>query len=200
MHDLGSSSLLTAILQRDHLKALTLTQPWASLVASGAKQRETRSWLTDYVGPLAIHAAKGSPPEAGVLCESEPFSRALEAAGYHQHAERTRNTYDLPLGAIIAIVWLEQVERITSHMLVTPQERAFGNYAPGRYAWRFGAVYPLRKPIPVRGALGLWSWQPPEEFWHDVQTVVDQMRMQAVAVPGRRPAAAKKPVRLMLGG
>lgn len=39
------------------MKAITLWQPWASLVAIGAKTIETRSWATKYRGPLAIHAA-----------------------------------------------------------------------------------------------------------------------------------------------
>lgn len=39
------------------VKTLTLLQPWASLVACGAKKIETRSWATKYRGPLAIHAA-----------------------------------------------------------------------------------------------------------------------------------------------
>lgn len=40
------------------MRALTLHQPWASLVAAGVKQIETRSWSTSYRGPLAIHAGK----------------------------------------------------------------------------------------------------------------------------------------------
>jgi hypothetical protein len=43
------------------MKALTLWQPWASLIALGAKTIETRSWSTKYRGPLAIHAAKRRP-------------------------------------------------------------------------------------------------------------------------------------------
>ncbi len=42
------------------MKAITLWQPWATLVAIGAKRFETRSWSTHYRGPLAIHAAKTS--------------------------------------------------------------------------------------------------------------------------------------------
>lgn len=38
------------------MKALTLHQPWATLVALGIKTVETRSWYTPYRGPLAIHA------------------------------------------------------------------------------------------------------------------------------------------------
>ncbi len=39
------------------MKALSLHQPWASLIAIGAKRVETRHWTTSYRGPLAIHAA-----------------------------------------------------------------------------------------------------------------------------------------------
>lgn len=43
------------------MKALTLWQPWASLIALGVKTIETRSWSTSYRGPLAIHAAAKRP-------------------------------------------------------------------------------------------------------------------------------------------
>ncbi len=45
------------------MKALTLHQPWASLIALGVKTIETRGWKTDYRGPLAIHAAKRKPAD-----------------------------------------------------------------------------------------------------------------------------------------
>jgi hypothetical protein len=45
-HQTSDIAFLTAILQRDTLKALTLTQPWATLVALGAKRYETRSSCT----------------------------------------------------------------------------------------------------------------------------------------------------------
>ena len=49
-------------------RALTLHQPWASLIAIGAKTMETRSWSTSYRGPLAIHA--GAAPVARTLPEN----------------------------------------------------------------------------------------------------------------------------------
>jgi hypothetical protein len=39
-------------------KFLTIRQPWASLIAVGAKTIETRPFSTKYRGPLAIHAGK----------------------------------------------------------------------------------------------------------------------------------------------
>jgi ASCH domain len=40
------------------MKALSVRQPWASLIASGKKTIEVRSWRTHYRGPLLICAAK----------------------------------------------------------------------------------------------------------------------------------------------
>lgn len=34
------------------MRGLSLTQPWATLVAIGAKKIETRSWTTTYRGAL----------------------------------------------------------------------------------------------------------------------------------------------------
>jgi activating signal cointegrator 1 len=42
------------------MKALTISQPFASLIVSGAKFIENRGWPTNYRGELAIHAGKGT--------------------------------------------------------------------------------------------------------------------------------------------
>jgi hypothetical protein len=44
---------------REPEKALSLWQPWASLIVLGHKDKETRSWPTSYRGRLWIHATKG---------------------------------------------------------------------------------------------------------------------------------------------
>lgn len=40
------------------MKALSVRQPWASLIAGGHKTIEWRSWRTNYRGPLLICAGK----------------------------------------------------------------------------------------------------------------------------------------------
>ena len=42
------------------IKALTISQPYASLIARGEKWIENRHWPTNYRGRLAIHAGKGT--------------------------------------------------------------------------------------------------------------------------------------------
>jgi hypothetical protein len=137
------------------MKALTLTQPWATLVSVGAKQIETRSWSTNYRGRIAIHAAKGFPRNAQNLCLMRPFSDALYTLG------------DLPRGAIIATAELWDIKHILRELpgfcgeqcLPPPEpERSFGDYAQGRYAWYLRDVKAI-EPIPVKGALGLWEWK-----------------------------------------
>ncbi len=54
-------------------RALTLHQPWASLVALGVKTIETRSWATKYRGPLLIHAGVRRPRPV----EVRPLAHAL---------------------------------------------------------------------------------------------------------------------------
>lgn len=136
------------------MKAITLTQPWATLVALGHKSVETRSWSTRYRGRLAIHAAKGFPPEARRFAEEERALGRLPAR--------------IPSGAIIAIAWLSDVRPAEEVALeVSGLERRLGDYTPGRFAWVLdrSRLYVLDEPLGCRGALGLW--EVPEEFHLD---------------------------------
>src|SRR6185437_11126448 len=81
--------------------ALSLWQPWATLVAIGAKRIETRHWHTHYRGPLAIHAAKRKDKDSLALCLSQPFLSALAAGGYD-------TPFELPFGLMIATCRLDQ--------------------------------------------------------------------------------------------
>mgnify|MGYP006320865015 FL=1 len=133
------------------MRTLSLLQPWATLVAIGAKQIETRSWATSYRGPVAIHASLGFPRSARNLCFEEPFCDALQAAGY-------LDVLDLPRGVIIATATIEAIVPMRELVAMpTEPERSFGDYAPGRFAWFLGDINPLVVPIPAKGKLGLWE-------------------------------------------
>lgn len=45
------------------MKALSVRQPWAEMIASGEKDIEYRSWATSYRGPLLICASQGWDPD-----------------------------------------------------------------------------------------------------------------------------------------
>lgn len=136
------------------MRALTLTQPWASLVAIGAKRIETRSWPTAWRGPLAIHAAQGFPAAARRCCYEQAFRIVLD---WHE-----LNPANLPRGVVLATCRLvdcvptEDAELLSG---LTWFESSFGDYSPGRWAWVLDDIQPLAHPVPARGALGLWSWK-----------------------------------------
>lgn len=137
------------------MRALSLTQPWASLVAHGEKTWETRSWSTKHRGPIAIHASAGFPVAAQQLVHEEPFADALNSHGYCL-AE------DLPRGAIVAVATLVAILPTRAcGGLSSNREWAFGDFSPGRWAWLLAWAKPLSAPIPCKGALGLWT-VPPE--------------------------------------
>jgi hypothetical protein len=138
--------------------AITLTQPWASLMAFGHKRIETRGRLTNYRGWIAIHAAKGFPEDCRCLCGDEPFRGRLLESGYQRSDE-------LPLGVVIAV--LKFTNCVTSDSLVSSSftgyawdERAFGDYSFGRYGFITEGVRRLREPIPIRGFQSI-PWRMP---------------------------------------
>jgi hypothetical protein len=137
------------------MRCLSVTQPWASLIAAGIKTIETRSWYTSYRGPLAIHATK--KPYAG------PWTRELMAATAETCGGITGYPKKLPLGAVVAIARLTDVtdaERL-ARLELGQEEIALGDYGPGRFAWILRDVVAI-DPSPAVGHLGLWSWDGPQ--------------------------------------
>jgi hypothetical protein len=158
------------------MKGLTLTQPWASLIQISAKRIETRSWSTSYRGPIAIHAAQGLGPVGGVLGLADQVSQSYFFDALFDG--KAGGVPPLPRGAIVAVAelvsivptktldrhdrqwnWTSPQGRLYEYTL-TDQERAFGDYSPGRYAWLLADIRPLREPVPYKGALSLWSVPP----------------------------------------
>lgn len=137
-----------------NMRTLSLWQPWATLVAIGAKKFETRSWPTNYRGPLAIHAAKRDL-ELAYWFKKPCFYPVLNQAGYSTSTE-------LPLGAVLCVVDL--VDCVPTESIrdrLSQEEHAFGDYTDGRYAWKLANVQVFIQPIPARGAQGIWRWVMP---------------------------------------
>lgn len=134
------------------IATVSLTQPWASLMAAGFKHVETRGWAPRYRGRIAIHASARYPAD----CRHYANGRVVTSVmGPH---------YVYPLGAVLAIGTLVRCVRTESIVdTLSATERKFGDYSNGRWAWIFEGVEPLPEPIPARGALNIWRWPPPVE-------------------------------------
>lgn len=115
------------------MKALTVWQPHASLMAIRAKRIETRGWSTSYRGPLAIHAAARKPDvemlEDGYAGElyrhAEPFDDCVaqwippqdDDPDWRLYTEHDRfvTPHPMPLGAVVATGNLVDVLPIVGH-------------------------------------------------------------------------------------
>lgn len=168
------------------MKAITIWQPWSSLLACGAKGHETRSWATSYRGPIAIHAAALSIPQVLKKCfppdhdaKNQFLDVLTEAFGDYAHIEDIMEYLDeLPTGAVVATANLIGCQKIIAPFgdrppcfgnapfirlsngdTYTPDnmELMLGDWTPGRYAWEFSDMK-LISPIHTKGKQGLWEW------------------------------------------
>jgi len=149
------------------MKAITVHQPHATLIALGEKGNETRSWTTKYRGPLAIHAGKKVYKD---LCEQEPFKSVLAKHGY--------TADNLPTGCVVAIANLADclpihLDHTGDAVLLDHKgspvhwigngsnEFHFGFYDNGRFAWQLKDINQIPKEcqVPVKGQQRLWNWR-----------------------------------------
>lgn len=144
--------------------ALTLDQPWASLLFGG-KDYETRSWHRG-IHPgmlLAVHAAKAWRGEYRRLIGTHPaFTAGLAALGFLAD-------YQIPRGAVLGIIRIDAIYQSRGGVLVDVTSGAtiplpgapgiyYGDFSDGRYAWRRTVVDYFRTPVPAKGKQGLWRW------------------------------------------
>lgn len=143
------------------MKAITVSQPWATLLASGKKRCETRSWKTNYSGEILIHAGKKDPLWGISAMGDEAWAKALLAIIQYEKFDRFER---FPTGAIIGKATLAGCVQIDRQMAERireqhPDEYAFGDFTPGRYAWVMDEAVLFDEPVPASGKQGLWNWE-----------------------------------------
>ena len=145
------------------MKALTIYQPWATLITLGVKHMETRSWDTKYRGPVAIHAGLAWPCRIGEHALIGEFDIERDQSGLLLRGKSLSWPYRLPMGAVVAIGDLFQTRSTTAtghHP--DDRERALGDHSPGRYAFSITSISRLPNPIPAVGHQGFWDWRMPD--------------------------------------
>jgi hypothetical protein len=133
------------------MKAISLWQPWASLVATRNKWVETRSWQTPYRGPILIHAARRKVTRD----EREYFESVAAFQDAMRMGEISWDT--MPYGQMVALAVLGRVVPTEAIRDAIPDmEYAFGDYSNGRWAWVFTRIDPI-DPFPYKGERGLFD-------------------------------------------
>jgi hypothetical protein len=122
------------------MKALTVKQPWASLIVRGGKDIENRDWATRFRGVVAIHSsAKLDQREMeDACCMMRAFVPKFSTARFKQDK--------FPTGSILGTV--EIVDCVKEYQ----SPWFFGEYG---FVLRNPVAFPV--PIPCRGALSLWD-------------------------------------------
>ncbi len=160
------------------MRALSLHQPWASLIAHGVKTIETRDWSTTYRGPIAIHAAKKWTQEQHDrwLEFADDFGPSRFPTLPEWKPPRRRVAADLPpLGCVVALATVTSCGQFTASgqsavrphgtiplawlngELVAADDMLTGDCTPGRWGWKLDLVLRLDEPFPMKGMQGLWT-------------------------------------------
>lgn len=167
------------------MKAISLWQPWATLIAAGIKPFETRSWAPprSLIGQtIAIHAARKVDKDAAALAEELVYGQRghdiadhIEAISSEDHVLDHRYIAAfghavLPVGVVVCTARLDAAfrmgpngtvtERITSRPMpecFTPRIDDYGDFSPGRWVWLLKDVHPFNPPLPAVGKQGFFE-------------------------------------------
>lgn len=137
------------------MKCFSYMQPWASLIYLLEKRVETRSRnYTVLAGRWhAVHASSTWKPDQRKLMSTEPFQARL---AYHGITAGNAVHQNFPRGAIIGVAFVSAIGP-TEDVVVSDQERAFGDYGPGRWAYHLGQFFGLARPILFTARLGVFD-------------------------------------------
>lgn len=139
------------------MKVLSMIQPWASLFVFGESGDETRSWKTNYRGPMAIHTSKKINNEA---CSHKAIQALLARHGCTPDS--------LPTGKIIATCTLVNCIQVLENdgtcailengRVISGNQYILGDYDVGNFAWEVEDMSMLEAYIHAKGRLGLWDY------------------------------------------
>jgi hypothetical protein len=144
------------------MKAITIWQPYASLIVLGLKRFETRSWGTGYRGPMIIHAAKKWDEE-----RERDYVRVVEALrtttfSAHSMSDEQLRLFCMPLGETFgkALGVVNLISCNPKHDGGSDFENTVGHFGAGRYGWECDQPRIFFDPVPAQGYQGLWSPSP----------------------------------------
>lgn len=125
------------------MKALTIKEPWASLIIDGYKKYEFRSWKTKYRGKILVHA--------GLSVEKDMLKR------FKDYKIDVKPGYILGEVTITDCILVD--EKFNKELReIDPIVYGRSNHVEN-YAWKIENVIKYDEPIPCKGKLGLWNYE-----------------------------------------
>lgn len=125
------------------MKALTIKEPWATLIIEGYKKYEFRSWKTAYRGKILIHA--------GLTLEKDMIDR------FKEYNLNCKCGYIIGEAEIVDCI---KVDKKFNEELIKINSLVYGksNHVE-TYAWKLDNVKKYNNPIPCKGKLSLWEYE-----------------------------------------
>lgn len=123
------------------MRAVTICQPYASLIATGQKRVENRSWPVKFRGGIAIHAGRSRQwlhSWDGLIPDPLPFGAVIARAN------------------LVACLPIDEIRR-GLHDRQFPWLREH-EHTEGPWCWVLDGVRAFPEPIPASGAQGIWFW------------------------------------------
>lgn len=117
--------------------ALTIRQPWATLIVQGAKTVENRTWATRHRGPFLVHAAAARCRQSYALASELTSRLGIILPDFDE----------LVRGAIVGGAAIMDCVDASKDPWAMP----FG------YHFELGAAWEARRPMRATGKLGFWQ-------------------------------------------
>lgn len=134
------------------MKAISIQQPFAALIANEQKKLETRTWKTDYRGPLLICAGQRTHQ----LFDFYDFRSGV--LGLQNYSAKNRFEIDKQLlsihGKALCVVDLVGVKKFEKSNAM--QDDACCDWYPGSFAWELENVR-MVEPVDVKGQLRIFN-------------------------------------------
>ena len=123
------------------MKALSIRQPWAWLILHAGKDIENRDWQTTFRGRILIHAGKGMT-----------VTEFADAMDFYEDRILDRKLWAMP-----KIDELARGALVGSVEVVGMTAQSDSPWFFGTYGWQLRNPIAFKKPIPWKGALGLFE-------------------------------------------
>jgi hypothetical protein len=150
------------------MRALTIWQPWASLIMLGAKPYEFRRWnyalrapglagqrIVIHAGSRPIHRAEVRDIIARVNDHISSLDKAIALPLLDRLMQAHRCQGVLPLACGLGTAILGTPISVTALFNSPADSDRIDHHM---WAWPLTAIERLDEPVPMRGAQGFWHW------------------------------------------
>jgi hypothetical protein len=140
------------------MKAISIKQPWASLIVEGIKDIENRTWKCSekYIGQRVLVHASGKMDFPNPLSLLDDRQRLCFSTPESRHKLYDDSTVR---SAIIGSV--EIVGCVINHPSIWAEKTELPEQLSNECIWNWVLANPIKflEPIPVKGKLGFWNFE-----------------------------------------